>query len=307
MYTDTFLLDRLVLYTVAPRSNLCLGAIVDVTPTDSQRFRVLERMTLQVNRLSTDLGLWQGDYSGGGLILTDAQNLVDDMQTAASLIKATKQIGTFNAIGLLGKISTLYTAVESYTRIIIKKKPQFDATPNLTAQMLGLLQQQRQGAEVLSKAIMSKIPVLPQVVGGPFISDQIHDMLAKAVRAYGGNPRPKASRPPAGAGTPKPGGGNPVPYASGPTYVPAGPGGLPLQYPPNPRASQGSSGSQPFFEISPGQQAPKPAPAGPAPQQQTSPLPAAIPQQAPPQQAPPQQALPSKPLRYGYRPGTQHS
>lgn len=163
---------------------LSTRAVSIFTNADSQINSVFERITGDVNRLNQDLTFWQGDSRGTSDILADSQSLINDLDTATKIIGGTTAIGNVDFLRILGEINTLNNAVDGYTKNLIQKKPQIDATPNLTGQILSSLRQQRQRADVLSKAINNKMPAIPAVVG-PWIADQITQKLDAALKVYG--------------------------------------------------------------------------------------------------------------------------
>jgi hypothetical protein len=144
---------------------------------------VFGRITTDVNRLNQDLNFWLGDPRGINNLLAGFQGLVSDLDTATRVIGSTAAIGNVDFLRILGDINTLNTAVGGYTKTLNLKKPLFDAVPNLTGQILWSLRQQRQGADVLSKAINSKMPPLPAAVG-PWIADQITQKLDGSMKIY---------------------------------------------------------------------------------------------------------------------------
>jgi len=171
------------------KSLLAVGAIVTSAVASPVRRdlptfnNVFARITSDVNRLNQDLNFWLGDAQGVNIILTGSQNLINDLDVATKIIGGTAAIGNVDFLRILGEINTLNTAVGAYTKTLNLKKPLFDATPNLTGQILWYLRQQRQGADVLSKAINSKMPAIPAAMG-PWIADQITQKLDAAMKIY---------------------------------------------------------------------------------------------------------------------------
>jgi hypothetical protein len=190
---------------------------------------VMDRVNTGVTKMGVDLKLWLGDFEEARRILFDAKAVINDIQTGSQYIEAQPTLGVLEVLNLIVPMATLNNNVDTYTTALIDKKSQIDKL-RLTGNFLNMIQQSRQGATGLSRAITSRLPITASWSAEP-ITNQIVQKLDKAIVAFGGKP---AAQQPAQ----QPQFQNPAPYQPQPQQGQYQPQPQPGQYQPQPSQYQ---------------------------------------------------------------------
>jgi hypothetical protein len=156
---------------------------------------VIERVVDSTNSLTQKVKAFSGKIEDAGPVVEGSNALLSTIQNGTITVKSADTLSLLEVVAILPSVTQLNSAVKGVSDALIAKKFVFDSA-SLTTVVLEQLNQQKNGAQGLVDALLSKMPkYLPESLGQTLSNPSLNS-LNEAVIAYGGSRWPGSSSPP---------------------------------------------------------------------------------------------------------------
>lgn len=136
-----------------------------------------------IDKTAAALNGWDGQAATVESVLTSQGEILEQMKQAAAKISAGKSLGLMDATSVIGPSNTLSAQVEAVMTAMVGKKAAFEKLGVLSA-VVSTLNEQKQGADALAKAILEKMPAIAKPIAEP-MAKQFGDKLDAALLQLG--------------------------------------------------------------------------------------------------------------------------
>jgi len=145
--------------------------------------KVLNDIIAQCNSLTASASKFNGDAIDAVPILDASGTLLTMLKEGYTKVSTTDAMGLVDSIEVLYPVYNLNTAVDGVVKVLVDKKAMFDKA-GVTMVVADRLAEEKEAAQALVTAVVSKLPsYLPGVIGTT-AAQPILDKLDKAAAAF---------------------------------------------------------------------------------------------------------------------------
>jgi Hydrophobic surface binding protein A len=195
-----------IVSTIALVASVAVASPIEVTVLDSLTTfdlpavqAVFNSVSASIDKMISQVKEFDGDTAKMEPILAASTEIMNGLKEGTQKIASSPAMGIADALGILTPVGAMASKVDEIVTALSAKKDVFEKA-NIVSVVVQQLQDQRQAADKLAKAITNNLP-LPTIIGplAAPIAKQFTDKLESGIKAFGAEPTELTGSPPAQA------------------------------------------------------------------------------------------------------------